>query len=1229
MTGGESFVTLKPAATTGGAMAKERMIESLGERQLLLPGLVAAALAANDRVKYRLTVLQTARAAADGAEPATSLQNERVTAGIEDPQLDRVVGQSAREGDGWYRIPGAEQLSEGAIDDVRVMLVPLEATSSPAASDLAARVEAVAAALKVRDDRISAEDVTRLTSGGGEGEDSLHLVVMEAHRELNALEARMATQTIDGARVHDIDPGDRTLVRAFMRGVNATERLRLDHPGLGTIATRAGSSLVIQNDLGETDAHVVVIRVAGRVVTITYTDVHLARLVFFQDLLGAWPVVWGDTRSRTDASVADGLYHLASGRIEADDDPQLEEFLEYLGSRLVFMIDWNRARKRLRRLVSRRVAIELLRWASEKGYGHMAFLRAGADGLVYDALEFAGGRVARPGESLEDVLGAGAAEAYLRAVIRICSEGLLSGKPESLIQDEVRAELTGYLRSARQEILTLALHHAELSVEIAEAARDALEYAITGAEDRCRRVAARARVTEHEADEIVREARIAVTRAPDLTRFLALVEAADDIADCAEEAAFYATLLPVKHPAGTVRAQVRRIARLVLAAAREYVRAVQLSVELRRGSPRGDMDAFLEAVHQVVTLEHETDDAQRAVHQALVAEDGEPGPGMFVIVELSRAFEESADALMHSAHLIREQTLTRVVGSEPLAGPATGASPPSALRVARDTVGEDLYVVGDPSVPIPDPDLIGGKAYGLARIARAGLPVPESVALTTRYWRSRGGAARGDPTLRETLRGAVDALERRTGLRLGSSRRPLLLSVRSGAPVSMPGMLETILDVGLGDVTARGLIALTGNPRLAWDSYRRLIESYAAVVDGCSREPFEQAVREALEGAEASGVRELPASVLERLVRDHLERYRELTGRRFPQDPMDQLLDAAGAVLHSWSAPKAREYRHLHDIDDGLGTAVLLQRMVFGNAGGISGAGVGFTRDPALGGRRPYLDFLLDAQGEDIVAGRHTAEGTSELAIVAPDLLAEIEAVAPRLESEFGDAEEFEFTVEEGQLFLLQARTAKRTPWAALQIATDQVHEGLISRETALERLERVDLDAIRRVRVQAANGSEPLCHAIPASLGVAAGPLALDLVATERLGRAGHPAVLVRPDTATEDVAAVALAAGVLTAAGSRTSHAAVVARELGKPCLVGCADIAIDLDTRTARIAGRPIAEGETICIDAETGAVYAGSPKLVEERPVKALQEVAAWRAAGPAGNGQAGSIERGSS
>ena len=270
----------------------------------------------------------------------------------------------------------------------------------------------------------------RLTAGDGRTGDTLHRIVMNAHRELNALAAGLATETLDGAHAFGLSEPDRPLVRAFMRGVHRTAALKFDHPGLDTLATRAGTELVLQNDLGETDAHVIVIRVAGPIVTITYTDVHLTRLLFFQELLAPAGLAWDDTRSRSDRSIEGGLFHLVVGRLEVSDDVALESFLELLGSRLVFMIDWNRARKRLRRLVGRRAALALLTWAAEHDYGHMAFLLVGGDGLVYEALEFAGGRPARAGESLADVLGDGPAESYMRAVLRICSRGSAGGRPD-------------------------------------------------------------------------------------------------------------------------------------------------------------------------------------------------------------------------------------------------------------------------------------------------------------------------------------------------------------------------------------------------------------------------------------------------------------------------------------------------------------------------------------------------------------------------------------------------------------------------------------------------------------------------------------------------------------------------------------------------------------------------------------------------------------------------------
>ncbi len=286
---------------------------------------------------------------------------------------------------------------------------------------------------------------------------------------------------------------------------------------------------------------------------------------------------------------------------------------------------------------------------------------------------------------------------------------------------------------------------------------------------------------------------------------------------------------------------------------------------------------------------------------------------------------------------------------------------------------------------MPDVASIGAKGHGLARMARARLPVPEAAILSTAVHRS-AAAGGEDARLRMLVSAAVGALQARSGLRLGSARRPLILSVRSGAPASMPGMLETVLDVGLCDESVEGLVALTGNPRLAWDSYRRLVESFAHVVAGCPLEPFEQATAARMEAAGVQRPRDLDARTLAELTGEHLERFHGLSGKPFPQNPLDQVEAAVRGVLKSWDAPKAREYRRLHDLPETLGTAVILQRMVFGNAGGVSGSGVGFTRDPATGERRPYVEFLPDAQGEDIVGGRSTQDGAGQLALLAPEV---------------------------------------------------------------------------------------------------------------------------------------------------------------------------------------------------------------------------------------------------
>jgi pyruvate,orthophosphate dikinase len=521
-------------------------------------------------------------------------------------------------------------------------------------------------------------------------------------------------------------------------------------------------------------------------------------------------------------------------------------------------------------------------------------------------------------------------------------------------------------------------------------------------------------------------------------------------------------------------------------------------------------------------------------------------------------------------------------------------------------------VVAEP----PDPLRMGFKAANLARMVALDLPVPPAVVLGTAHCQ----ALRDDPEalrerLPEILAESIARLERATGLGFGAARRPLLVAVRSGAPVSMPGMMDTVLNVGLTGTSLPGLLRATGNPRLVWDAWRRLIQQFAEVVHGASPEPFAAIVATACERAGVATANELDFQALRQIGSDFLGLYEELVGQHFPQKPDRQLRAAVEAVLASWDSARAIEYRRLNGIDDSLGTAVTIQRMVFGNAGGTSGAGVGFTRDPATGVDAPYIDYMFNAQGEDVVSGRHAtsaANDATRLALAMPEVMAQLGQAGTALEAAFGDMQEFEFTVDNGRLFLLQTRTGKRTPWAALRIAVERVRAGLLRPAEALRQLEGVDLAAIVERRL-AGDGEGALARAVAAGIGVASGPIALDAAAAKDFAARGQAAILVRDDVATTDIDGIAAAAGILTARGSRTAHAAVVARQMDKVCLVGCEGLRCDLAARRIELGGQTLAEGGVLTLDANTGLVYAGVRELVETRPDEWLAEVARWRAA----------------
>ncbi|MFX1739242.1 PEP/pyruvate-binding domain-containing protein [Paraburkholderia sp. A1RI_3L] len=532
---------------------------------------------------------------------------------------------------------------------------------------------------------------------------------------------------------------------------------------------------------------------------------------------------------------------------------------------------------------------------------------------------------------------------------------------------------------------------------------------------------------------------------------------------------------------------------------------------------------------------------------------------------------------------------------------------------------------------------IGFKAYGLSRMAALGLPVPPAFVLGTRYCSDDNACRRA--VERAVWGPPLQQVEQTCGQRFGDPRRPLLVAVRSGAPVSMPGMLDTLLDIGLCDATVPGFLRQTGNPRLVWDTYRRLVASYGELIDGISPQVFadEYAALANVAGMAGGSGDERDAldfAQLRQLTRRYLAAYERAAGRPFPQAPEAQLAGAIGAVLASWQSEKAVAFRRQCAISEDVGTAVTVQAMVFGNGGGRSGAGVGFTRDPSTGERAPWVDFLFNAQGEDVVSGRREAFGHDELARVMPAVWDALRDAASRLEQAFGDMQDFEFTVQDGRLFLLQTRSGKRTPQAAAQIALDLLDEGVIDAGTARERTAAIAESALARTRVVSAcdagrhagsddaGGAQPLVPLVPlvplaraasATSGVATGEIALDEPSARERHAAGRPVILVRRDADTHDLVALQAAAGLLTRRGARTSHAAVVARQLGKVCLTGCEALQIDDAARTVQIGGRTFNEGDTLTLDGNEGAIYAGETRTVTEPLTELRARLARLRSA----------------
>lgn len=517
--------------------------------------------------------------------------------------------------------------------------------------------------------------------------------------------------------------------------------------------------------------------------------------------------------------------------------------------------------------------------------------------------------------------------------------------------------------------------------------------------------------------------------------------------------------------------------------------------------------------------------------------------------------------------------------------------------------------IGGGATELRSADEIGAKAANLARVAALGLPVPPAFVLPVKLCADIiAGHAHAEHRLRDGLEEGIAFLEGVTGKRFGDRRQPLLVSVRSGAARSMPGMLDTVLNVGCTSDAVHGLIRATGRPRLAWDCRRRFLENFGETVLGLEAAAFAGPISE-LVGAEcADSDRELDSEALERLAGNEQVLVEDRADSGL-EDAVAQLEAAAQAVYQSWMSERAQTYRKLQQLEQLQGTAVTVQAMVFGNSGMASGAGVAFSRDPSTGAPRPMIDLVLDAQGEDVVSGRRTPDAEDAIARALPRAEADLCAILRQLEREFGNVQDVEFTVEDGRLWILQTRSAKRTPRAAARIAIDLVHEALISKEEALARIADIDLASLAETTL--VSPGQPAATGIAASGGIGIGRAAFSSESAQRLSAMGEPVILLRPDTSTADVAGFAVAAGIVTSVGARTSHAALVARQMGKPCVVGCQALKIDSEARQARIGGATLSEGDWITIEGDSGQLYLERCRIAETRPEAELAEIAAWR------------------
>ena len=628
---------------------KSQILAAIGEVDVQPAAALSAALAANDRLKYLFSLLQLSLSYGEHpGQQAGTLKRERIACGIDDADLDRAI-PGARMAGARCHIEGASKIMARIAAEMRVMAAPLLAVNSVGVAE---RLKLLLGSLPAgNDDLVDPDKISAMMQADHSGADSLHRLVMEMHKGLNAMLAGMATESLDGAAVFSLLAADRPLVSAFMAGINRTSKLKFDHPGLATTATRSGDRLLIQNDIGTTDAHVIVIHIDALNVSITYTDVHPERLAFFQGLLKPLDMAWEGTR--TSVLAAGAAFYLVNGSLATKSPEACAACLEIIGRRLVFLIDWNHARKALRNFLRSPDRLALLEWAAENEIGHRGFLESGGAHLINQAIEASAGASMHFGDRLCDVLGDKDTQAFMRIVFRTATVGMLSGQSQALIHDRVRATLASHFSHERQQLLSLAEDHAGLIFELASAVREGLQPDPGDSGKRTKRAVR----FEHDADHLVMETRLAVRRRPEFSVFLSLMEAADEVADTLEDAEF---LLDLDHLRGKPLEDLQHLAELLVAGSQEWIKALG-HARLIGGAPdQADTEDFLAAVDKIATIEHQADDAERAL-TASAYRHAEDFRQLHLYGTAGGKLEMSADALKHASLILRDYMLERVI----------------------------------------------------------------------------------------------------------------------------------------------------------------------------------------------------------------------------------------------------------------------------------------------------------------------------------------------------------------------------------------------------------------------------------------------------------------------------------------------------------------------------------------------------------------------------------------